>query len=270
MVHFGLAAWSNKHFDHILYPLHTLHKEYLQRYASVFPVVEADILHHQTVDDATLQDWVAQTPEGFRFLPKLHKDATHPDAYDGGALDAAQAAHDSVAPLRDGGRLGPTLAQFPKSFQRDPETAHWLTRFLRTRPPEGLAIEFRHPSWFVPETEAALRQARVALCWGTFETAIAPAWDTAGFHYVRFIGTTYKKRDRWVTQKDRLDVILDMRQRLAGADKEAFAIVTNRFEGHAVDSLPRIAAALGETALANRVARKPMEPLFARAEAQMW
>ncbi len=263
MLRFGLAAWSNKHFDHILYPLRTLHRDWLPRYSKVFPIVEADILHHQAIDDATMQEWVEQTPDGFRFLPKLHKDATHPEQYGPGALAAAQAAHASLETLRSGHRLGPTLAQFPKSFARNDETTDWLDEFLRTGPPEGMAIEFRHPSWFVSETEAALRQAGVALCWGTYESAMAPAWDTAAFRYVRFIGTTYKKRDRWVSQKDRLEAVLDIRARLQDApEKETFVVVTNRFEGHAIDSLPRIAAALGDTTLAKRCTRPPAQPLF--------
>src|ERR1051325_12233911 len=73
----GLAAWSNSHFDNALYPLGTPHKEHLPRYAGLFDVAEADVLHHQMPKAQTLAEWIAQTPEGFLFLPKMHKWGTH-------------------------------------------------------------------------------------------------------------------------------------------------------------------------------------------------
>ncbi len=266
MLHFGLAAWSNRHFEHTLYPLRTLHKDWLPRYSTVFDIVEADVLHHQEPEAGTLDDWVEQTPAGFRFLPKLHKTATH-GGHDEVALAAAAEAMAWMAPLRAVGRLGPTLAQFPRSFQYSDDNVAWLSRLLALAPAEGLAIEFRHPSWFVPEVEALLRAHDAALCWGTYGKATAPAWDTATFRYIRFVGTALKRKGRWVTQRDRLDDVLEMRSRIAG-DKPTFVIVTNRFEGNAVDSMPRIAAALGATELAKRCSRRPAEPLFPDAPAR--
>lgn len=272
----GLAAWSNRHFDHILYPLGTLHAEWLPRYSSVFSVVEADILHHHVLEPEQAQAWIDGTSEGFRFLPKLHADATHPGmaetpgagrqktapSYDEAALAAAAHAIAATAPLRDAGRLGPTLAEFPRVFA--PTAAHrdWLAELLCLAPPEGMAVEFRDPAWFDEETRGLLAQHGAALCWGTYEGAVAPDWDTAPFRYLRFVGKTHKRRDRWVTQKDRLDAVLEMRARALPEDRPTFAIVTNRFEGNAIDSLPRIAAALGETALARRCTRRPAQPLF--------
>ncbi len=259
-MHVGLAAWSNRHFDHILYPLGTLHREWLPRYSTVFDIVEADVLHHQEPEAGTLEDWITQTPDGFRFLPKLHKAATH-GGYDDAALQAAGDAMAWMEPLRHAGRLGPTLAQFPRSFQHSEANVAWLTRLLAMAPPEGLAIEFRHPSWFVPDVEALLRAHGVALCWSTYDGALAPAWETAPFRYIRFVGTVVKRKGRWVTQRDRLDDVLEMRGRVDD-ETPTYVVVTNRFEGNAVDSLPRIAAALGAPGLAKRCSRRPAEPLF--------
>ncbi len=257
-LHVGLAAWSNSHFDHILYPLRTLHREWLPRYSMVFDVVEADVLYHQEPEAGTLEDWIAQTPEGFRFLPKLSKAATH-EGYDDAALDAARGALDTLTPLRNARRLGPTLAQFPRAF--GPEHIDWLESLLKIAPTEGLAIEFRNAAWFTPETKDLLRRHGVALCWGTYDKALAPAWDTGSFRYIRFVGNLVRRKGRWVTQRDRLDDVLEMRSRSDPA-VETFAIVTNRFEGNAVDSMPRIAAALGDLTLAKRCTRAPAQPLF--------
>src|SRR5207237_264178 len=89
---FGLAAWSNAHFEHTLYPLRTPHEEYLPRHATRFDCAEADVLHHRNASATMLRDWIAQTPDGFLFLPKLHKDATHGLTMKGGGRVGARYA----------------------------------------------------------------------------------------------------------------------------------------------------------------------------------
>ena len=104
---------------------------------------------------------------------------------------------------------------------------------------------------------------KTALVWGTHPKAFAPPWATSSFGYVRFTGNLVDVRGRYVTQTDRLDDILEMRKRVQHAPwKEAYVISTNPFEGNAADSLPRIAAALGDEALATRLTRKPGEVWF--------
>jgi len=286
---FGLAAWSNAHFEHTLYPLRTLHAEHLPRYATKFDCVEADVLHHKAVEEGTLEDWVAQTPEGFRFLPKLHKDATHgptmrgagpvgkryawlhptlpeqPKAHEQQAdLDAAK-TKDFLAmlePLRRGKRLGPILVQFAPTLER---TDGWerLLAILGPAPPGTFAVEFRHTSWFVPAVENILEDFEAALVWGTYPKAFAPPWRTSDYGYVRFTGKHVHTRGRHVTVADRLPEVLEMRKRLSQADwKECFVIVTNPFEGNAVDSLPRLVAALDGPTAAKKFAREPASPMF--------
>lgn len=260
---FGLAAWSNDHFDNALYPLRTPHDEYLPRYASVFPVAEADQLHHRVPGRALLDPWISQTPERFQFLPKMWKKVTH----DTGGLEAAKTWLAGLEPLREAGKLGPILLQFPPQFTRE---KGWdlVERLLALEEPGAFALEVRNPSWFVEATQDLLTSHEAPLVWGTHPKAFTPPWSTAGTGFLRFTGTFQDVRGRYVTQGDRLNDVLEVRQRLAQATwKEAFVIVTNPFEGNAVDSLPRIAAALGDETLAKRLTRKPGEVLFPGAPA---
>lgn len=280
---FGLGAWSNAHFDHILYPLRTPHTERLARYASLFPVAEADILHHRMPEAAHLAEWIDQTPPGFRFLPKMHKDVTHPGGRQRGRptegaptdpLAAARAFLDALDPLEAAGKCGPVLVQYAKDFTFGDRNLNRLAQVLALRGPGTFAVELRHASWWNEETEALLARHQAALVWSTYDMAPAPPWATADFGYVRFVGTTGKTRDRWVTKRDRLEDVLEIRRNVAqardgGAWRECFVIVTNRFEGNAIDSLPRIAAALDETELAKRVSRRPGEPLLAAGVARL-
>jgi uncharacterized protein YecE (DUF72 family) len=255
---FGLAAWSNAHFDNALYPLRTKHVEHLPRYASVFPVAEADTLFHRLPDPATLQEWVEQTPKEFQFLPKMWKRVTH----EGGGMEAARRWLELLRPLRDAGKCGPILVQLPPQATRE---ASWdlVERLLAGEEPGTFAVEVRHPSWFVEATQDLLASHEAPLVWSTHPKAFTPPWATAGTGFIRFTGTYTDQRGRYVTQGDRLGDLLEVRKRLAQAPwKEAYVIVTNPFEGNAVDSMPRIAAALGDEALAKRVRRKPGEVLF--------
>lgn len=286
---FGLAAWSNAHFEHTLYPLRTLHAEYLPRYSTKFDCAEADILHHQTADEGTLQDWVTQTPKGFHFLPKLHKDATHGPTMRGAGrvgkryawlrpelpkqtgADGKQAELDVVKtdeflamlePLRKARKLGPILVQLGPSLERQ-DGWDRLLAILGSAKPGTFAVEVRHTSWFVPAFENLLEDFAAPLVWGTYPKAFAPPWRTSDYGYIRFTGKHANTRGRHVTVADRLAEIMEMRKRLEQASwKECFVIVTNPFEGNAVDSLPRIAAALGGPEAGRKYARKPAAPLF--------
>jgi len=257
-VRLGLAAWSNAHFDNALYDVGTKHDEYLPRYAKLLDCAEADVLHHVFPKAATLEEWVAQTPPGFTFLPKMHKSATHE-----GQVDAAQRWLLGLEPLRDAGKLGPVLLQFPPSLTRE-KGWELVERLLRTAGAGTFAVELRHASWFVEATRELLEDHEAILAWSTFPKAFSPPWATGEAGYVRFTGRHIHQRGRHVTVADRIDDILEVRKRLAQASwGECYCIVTNPFEGNAVDTLPRVAGALGLTDLMEKLKREPGRPLLA-------
>ena len=255
---FGLTAWSNSHFDNALFPLGTPHDEYLPRYATVFSAAEADQLYHRLPGKKLLDPWVEQTPKDFRFLPKMWKKVTH----EGGGVEEAKTWLALLEPLRAAGKLGPILVQLPPSMKRE---KGWdlVEKVLALQEPGSFALEVRNPTWFVDATQELLTTHDAALVWGTHPKAFAPPWATSSWGYVRFTGNLVDVRGRYVTQTDRLTDILEMRKRVQHAPwKEAYVISTNPFEGNAADSLPRIAAALGDGELAKRLTRKPGEVWF--------
>lgn len=265
-IRFGLAALSNRHFDNILFPIGTRHDEYLPRYAAAgLDALELAVAYHGLELPPEVAAWVDQAPPGFVFAAKLWKGAVAPDGeWDDAAIAAAGQGLDA---LRDalGARCGRVVAQFPARFEATPARHEWLEDLLALAP-DRLAVELRHDSWWSDDTHALLTGRRVPVVWSTFDGAPAPAWDTGPDRYIRFTGRAHRSkrtRGRPLPRRDRLHDILDVRERLAAAPgRETVVIVTNPFEGNAVDSLPRIVAALGGPERANHLRRGPGEPLL--------
>jgi uncharacterized protein YecE (DUF72 family) len=94
--------------------------------------------------------------------------------------------YEPLEPLREAGRFGPVLWQLPENFHRDDAR---LSGWLELLPPGRHTIEFRHPSWFVPEVMRVLRARGVALTIGDhparpFQSHQATAsWMFIRFHY---------------------------------------------------------------------------------------
>jgi len=92
---------------------------------------------------------------------------------------------ETLEPLARAGKLGPVLWQFPDNFHRNDER---LEAALKALPKGRHAFEFRHPSWFDPETYALLRKHSVALVIGDdperpFQTHERTApWTLIRFH----------------------------------------------------------------------------------------
>jgi uncharacterized protein YecE (DUF72 family) len=66
--------------------------------------------------------------------------------------------------LRNAGKLGAVVLQFPFSFHRTAETTAYLTALLQRFADYPLAVEVRHASWDDPEIFALLREHHAAFC----------------------------------------------------------------------------------------------------------
>lgn len=250
-----------------LVPLRTLHAEYLPRYAGLFDALElSETLYGDELPERVV-GWRDQAPAGFRFMPKLHKGIVQAEEKGDAELKEAAAHLETLGALGD--HMGPMLAQFPPSFHNEGDHLAWLESLLALPLPAscpGWAVELRHPSWWQPEVEKALRRAGAALVWSTHHKAFAPSWATGRFGYVRFVGKHHAAgARRAVTKEDRTEDLLELRQRLAAPParwNECYVIVTNTWEGNAIDSLPKVAAGLGQMELAQRLRRRPGETLL--------
>jgi uncharacterized protein YecE (DUF72 family) len=125
----------------------------------VFPCVEINSSFYRPHKPATYRRWAESVPAAFRFSAKVPKEITHVRR-----LREFDAPIDRFLSevLMLGDRLGPLLIQLPPGARFEPATAGPFLRAFRARFDGLLALEPRHPTWFGPEAEALLADARVA------------------------------------------------------------------------------------------------------------
>ncbi|CAM5346012.1 hypothetical protein STENM36S_04318 [Streptomyces tendae] len=155
----------------------------LRHYASRLPVVEVDAAYYALPSRRNSELWVERTPDGFRFDVKafslLTGHPTRPEALPADLRGAAQARlgrgetsqgvldevwgrfAEAVGPLREAGRLGAVLFQFPPWFAPGSRSEAALEACARRTEGWPVAVEFRHPGWWEAQraetTHALLR-----------------------------------------------------------------------------------------------------------------
>ncbi len=145
MLYIGCAVWAFKEWVGDFYPAGARAGNFLRLYGDRFTTVEGNTTFYSIPDAATVDRWAEQTPDTFRFCPKIPRVYSH-----SGALmphfDAAIAFLTTMQRL--GPRLGPMFLQLPPSYS--PERLDDLTQFLTQWPRQKapIAVEVRHLDWF--------------------------------------------------------------------------------------------------------------------------
>ena len=150
----------------------------LRYYAERFTTVEVDSTYYRLPDEEMVSRWNERTPDGFVMHVKafgmmtrhpVRAEQLPPDLREGAPLDdrgrvdrpprelraeAFARFHAALSPLRNAGKLGGILLQFPsyivaKDLSRD--YLAWAVEQLRGDRP---LVEFRHRSWLDEENRA--------------------------------------------------------------------------------------------------------------------
>jgi uncharacterized protein YecE (DUF72 family) len=184
-VHIGCSGWNYQHWREVVYPKGLPPTRWLEHYASLFDTVEVNNTFYRLPKRESVARWVEQTPEGFVFAVKASRYLTHIKRLtDLGS--GVERFYERIEPLLRSPKMGPVLWQLPGSFRRDDDR---LGSALRQLPPGRHCFEFRHESWFVPETYELLRAHDVALVIGDHPERpfqaheLTTDWTFIRFHY---------------------------------------------------------------------------------------
>ena len=159
---YGIRGWQRLEE---IYPARTHASEMLGLYAKHASVVEAENFFSGIPKPDRINEWVAQSPEGFKFDVVAFGGLTlyqrRPGAPDRGVKSWREVAVEppdvlfedfsaSVQPLCEAHKLGAIILQFPPWFEAGPEAHEYLARVSEQLAGFPLAVEFRHPTWGVP------------------------------------------------------------------------------------------------------------------------
>jgi uncharacterized protein YecE (DUF72 family) len=178
-VRIGTCSWADEALTKHWYPKNVrTAEERLRHYADHFSTVEADSTYYRLPEPEMVARWAERTPDGFVMHVKAFGVMTrHPVKVDQLPPDLREQApvdergrvdrpprefraevfarfHEALAPLREAGKLGGVLMQFPSYVVYKPVSLDylaWASEQLRGDP---MLVEFRHTSWFEDENRA--------------------------------------------------------------------------------------------------------------------
>lgn len=267
----------------------------LRFYAAEFPIVEVDSTYYAPPVRRNAEMWAARTPPGFvfdvkvfglltghgarpdRMPPELRRLIADPARAVGArpiyltdltadGVDLLWELHCSeLAPLREVGKLGALLFQFPPWFHRSRANAAYLAGLPTRLPHMQLAVEFRGGGWM--EGEAAARSLalleRIGLAYVSvdepqgFPSSTPPlAAATADLAYVRFHG---RNSDTWTSRtaaaSDRFNYLYEKRElaewaprilALANRAAEVHVLFNNNYEDVGIRNARQMTLLLGD------------------------
>src|SRR5438552_2369276 len=189
----GTSGWAYPSWKPAFYPAKLAAAKFLQHYAGRLNTVEVNYSFRHFVAEKTLANWIAATPEGFKFSFKAHQRITHIKRLKDAAEDA-RGFLSSLQSISDAGKLGMVLFQLPPFLKCD---TGLLQGFLDGLPRAGrFAFEFRHASWFAEEVFGILRHRSAAMCVAESEKLETPDVTTADFCYYRLRKPEYSPEER--------------------------------------------------------------------------
>jgi uncharacterized protein YecE (DUF72 family) len=180
-VQVGTAGWTDRTLiESGWYPPEaTTPEKRLRYYARQFPLVEVDATYYALPAEQTAAAWAARTPPGFTFNVKAFRLFTqHPTPVASLPTDLRPAAEKTgkdrvylkdvdptvtdqawerffaaLEPLREAGKLGAILLQFPPWFPISRANKDYVVSCAQRAAPRRVCIEFRNRTWMTPDNQ---------------------------------------------------------------------------------------------------------------------
>jgi len=245
LIKVGTSGFDYEDWRGQFYPQRLPRKEFLAYYATHFAALELNFSYYRLPDARQLASMVERTEGRVEFAIKAHRSMTHERVATAAEIAAFKRA---LIPLKEAGRLGAVLAQFPYSFHQIQENREYLKRLADSLGPP-LVVELRRADWASEPILDWLRRIEVGYCCvdePRLDGLMPPtAAATGAPGYVRFHGRNAAK---WY-EHDRPEERYDYRYRAAEIQEWVPAIrrldeqldkvlvfFNNHFQGKAVDA----------------------------------
>lgn len=225
-VQIGCAGWTIAKEHSSLFPAAGTH---LQRYATMFDMVEINSTFYRLPKAETILKWKNEVPEHFRFAVKLSKEITHIGRLK--ALDKLPLFVERVQLLAE--KLGPILIQLPPSLGFEEKLATQFFQAFRLCTEGDAVLEPRHQTWFTPAAFELLKTYHLALVAADppHNTAGTVPGGWAGLQYYRLHGSP----DMYYSKYDEAYLLdLAKKVKIASKDCPVWVVFDNTASGAAV------------------------------------
>jgi uncharacterized protein YecE (DUF72 family) len=291
----GTCSWTDRTLTHDTdwYPRRSMSAaERLGFYASRFPIAEADSTYYFPPAPQLTRGWAERTPDGFTMNVKAYSlltghptkpDSLWPDLQDAVRPEFADkrnvyASHletdaveeawrrfaDALQPLREAGKLGAVLMQYPQWFTAKQANREELAVIRQRWPDLPVCVEFRSPTWLTDDrdrdrtlrTLADLHLALVVVdAPRTAKLPAVPEATTSDLAVIRFHGrndetwnkpgTTAAERFQYLYSTAELRGWLPKIEALAEKASTVHALMNNCYQDYGVRNAADLAALLG-------------------------
>jgi uncharacterized protein YecE (DUF72 family) len=246
----GPAGWSYSDWNGIVYPSHRPRDFHEANYlADFFDTIEINTSFYQPLKPLLAGQWVERVAANprFSFTAKLWQKFTHEGGTTAEDENAVRAGFDV---LRDGGRLGAVLLQFPFSFHNTPENLARLKQILDAFHDYPLVVEVRHSTWSRKEFYELLHKRGVGFCnidQPVIGRSVKPSEQaTSAVGYVRLHGRRYdtwfsddpampaEERYNYLYSEKELEPWAERIRHVAEHTGTTFVVTNNHYQGKAI------------------------------------
>jgi uncharacterized protein YecE (DUF72 family) len=257
-LHLGTMGFGYPDWNGYFYPEEMDAGSYLSYYSRIFTSVEIDSTFYGTPRLSTIDKWLQDTPQNFKYSVKVPRSITHePELENTWGL----MAEFLETVLRLGERLGVVLLQFAPSFTFS--QIGRLSSFI-DRLPGGFrfAIEVRHQSWYEAEQTFVQLLSERGIAWAATQYPNLPEKIHAitDFVYIRWIGQHGMFLKHYQEQLNRQNDLLrwgEYLDQLPQSVKQVFGYFNNDYAGNAAATALRFMSLAG---LAAEIPQRATQP----------
>jgi len=245
---FGTAGWSYPDWEGIVYPKPRPGGfDELQFLAGIFSSLEINSTFYRIPSVRTSESWVRRISfrPDFRFTAKLWSRFTH----EAGPFEAEDVRlfRQGLQPLKESGRLGALLLQFPWSFRKNKEAGARLLRLFEAFQDYPLVLEVRHSSWNDAAVYDFLKRYQVGFCnidQPVIGDSLQPTSQvTSPIGYFRLHGRNYKawfqkdagrdQRYDYLYTAAEIESLVPLVREISEQAVETYVIANNHYKGQA-------------------------------------
>lgn len=183
-LYIGCSSYTTASWQPLFYPENLPKKNWFDYYCRQFDTYEFNGSFYRFPTVSNLEQWYDKTPVGFKFSMKVPKMITHIKKME----DCDQEIGDFYTVVTHGvkDKLACVLWQFPPGFVYTEERLKSIVGKLNGNFKN--IVEFRHQSWWSPQTLATLSEANITFCNPSYPGLPDKIIKNTSIGYFRFHG----------------------------------------------------------------------------------